>query len=194
MQFTVVITVHEGDCKFLPHALDCLMNQKFKDFNLIIMVDGESLSYDPVKASHNSVPAEVHYTPKTNTCGFRQRNLSLPYCTGEYSVWLNVDNLIYSNYLANHYSNIKKMPGCISVVNLHYWHQDNYYDHLPKGFTCGGIDLLNYALPSELARKIDAFGRDIENQSVADWLTLQQAMQHAPVVWHKDQELCGAHF
>src|SRR5262245_60419271 len=49
MFFSVVITVYERDQVFLPRALTGLLNQSCRDFELIIVVDGEEplAPYEP---------------------------------------------------------------------------------------------------------------------------------------------------
>jgi hypothetical protein len=79
MFFSVVISVCERDQIFLPRALTSLLNQSFRDFECIVVVDGESplRPYDPVKMCPKTVPSHVVYRPRSNTIGFRERRHSL---------------------------------------------------------------------------------------------------------------------
>src|SRR5438270_93409 len=108
MFFSVVITVCEQDQIFLPRAMTCLLNQSFSDFEILIVVDGEApLSpYDPHKICSKTLPAQIAYRPRSNTIGFRERHYSLGLARGLYVAWLNVDNLVYPNWLQNHRDNI----------------------------------------------------------------------------------------
>ena len=76
MFFTVAITVYDKDQIFLPRAVTGLLTQSFQDFEVIIVVDGETpLSpYDPHKVSSKVLPAQVVYRPRSNTIGFRERH------------------------------------------------------------------------------------------------------------------------
>src|SRR5262245_51778768 len=115
MYFSVVITLWEKDQIFLPRALTGLLNQTFKDFELIIVVDGETplTPYDPGALCRKTLAARVVYRPRSNTIGFRERHHSLQLARGEYVAWLNVDNLVYPNWLQNHYENVRSRPGAI---------------------------------------------------------------------------------
>src|SRR5689334_12899535 len=100
MFFSVVITIYERDQIFLPRAMTGLMNQTFKDFEVIVVVDGEEplRPYDPHHICGKTVPATVVYRPRSNTIGFRERHYSLRLAKGRYVAWLNGDNLVYPNW------------------------------------------------------------------------------------------------
>lgn len=192
-QFSVILTTYQNDSHYLPHMVQCLLNQTFKDFETILMVDGD-LSFNPEPIVRH-LNAKVIFTPKANTCGFRQRHDAIERAAGQYLVWLNVDNLIYPNYLQAHADNFASNPQAISVVNIHYWLKHDRWEPLPNSWiTCGRVDLLNYSLSKELAKQVNAFGSHEEHIPEADWLTLERAMGIAPIVWDKNQPPVGCHF
>src|SRR5262245_1874143 len=196
MFFSVVITVQQKDQIFLPRAATCLLNQSFQDFEVLIMVDGETplSEYDPHQICAKTIPAQVMYLPRSNTVGFRERNRSLQLAKGEYVAWLNVDNLVYPHWLQYHHENLLTSPGAVSVVNIQYWQRANYWGILPRALAYGEFDLLNFALPLALARKLNVFGPDVENIAYADWVAFDRASKEAPVVWNRDQPVCACHF
>lgn len=196
MRFSVVVTVYESDQIFLPRAATGLLNQTFKDFEVIVVVDGEAPlhPYDPRHVCAQTIPARVDYRPKSGTLGFRERHFGLEQAGGDYVVWLNVDNLVYPNWLACHAENLADAPGAISVVNVQYWNRQNYGGVLPTALAYGHIDLLNYALPRELARATKVFEPAVERIPYADWLAFESCARAAPVVWNRDQPVCACHF
>jgi glycosyltransferase involved in cell wall biosynthesis len=196
MYFSVVITAYEQDQIFLPRAMTGLLNQTFQDFEVIVVVDGEEplRPYDPHSICQKSLPAQIVYRPRSRTIGFRERHYSLELAKGEYIVWLNVDNLVYPNWLQNHHDNLRDNPGAISVVNIQYWQKQDYWGVLPRRLAYGEMDLLNYALPLELARRLNIFGPDEERIAHADWIAFERCSREASVVWHKDQLVCACHF
>jgi Glycosyl transferase family 2 len=196
MLFSVVITVYEGDQIFLPRAMTGLLNQTFKDFEVIVVVDGETplRPYDPHHVCGKTIPATVVYRPRSNTIGFRERHHSLQLVRGEYVVWLNGDNLVYPNWLSCHHENLAGNLGAISVVNIQYWLRHDYWGVLPTALAYGHLDLLNYALPRELARRANVFGPDTERIPHADWIAFERCARDAPVVWKRDQPVCACHF
>jgi hypothetical protein len=196
MFFSVIITLYEKDQIFLPRVMTGLLNQSFKDFEVIVVVDGEErLSpYDPRHVCGKTIPSEVVYRPRSNTIGFRERHHSLQLAKGEYVAWLNVDNLVYPNWLQNHYDNARESRGPISVVNIQYWQRHDYWGVLPKALAYGHFDLLNYALPLALAQRMKVFGPDVERIAHADWIAFECCAREAPVVWHREQPVCACHF
>jgi hypothetical protein len=196
MFFSVVITVYEADQIFLPRVAIGLMNQTFKDFEVIVVVDGETplAPYEPGLVFGKTVPASVVYRPRSKTIGFRERHFALGLARGDYIVWLNADNGVYPHWLQCHYENLSAAPGAISVVNIHYWLRENYWGVLPRVLAYGEFDLLNYCLPLPLAKKLDAFGPDVENLDYADWIAFERCAKAAPVVWKRDQPVCACHF
>jgi hypothetical protein len=196
MFFSVVITVWEKDQVFLPRALTGLLNQSCKDFEVIIVVDGDArlAAYDPQHICAKTIPAQVVYLPRSQTIGFRERHHALSLAQGEYITWLNVDNLVYPHWLQTHHDNLRDKPGAISVVNIQYWHLQDYAGVLPRRLALGELDLLSYALPLPLAKKLDVFGPDMEHIGHADWLAFERCAREAPVVWDPDQRVCGCHF
>lgn len=195
MFFSVVITVHDGDQIFLPRAMTGLLNQTFKDFEVLVVVDGEeSLKpYDPQVVCDKTIPAKVVYRPRSRTIGFRERHHSLGLASGQYIAWLNADNLVYPEWLQFHHANAVGNPGAISVVNIQYWLRQDYWGVLPTALEYGKLDLLNYALPLELARRMQVFGPDTEQIPHADWLAFEKCSREAPVVWQRDQPVCACH-
>jgi glycosyltransferase involved in cell wall biosynthesis len=196
MFFSVVITMYEPDQIFLPRAMTCLLNQSFKDFEVLVIVDGDIplTKYDPRHICGKTIPARIEYLPRSNTIGFRERHHSLQLATGEYIAWLNVDNLVYPNWLENHYQNSLKAKGAISVVNIQYWQRADYWGVLPRALAYGEFDLLNYALPLELAKRMRVFGPDTERIAHADWLAFERCANEASVIWERDQPVCACHF
>lgn len=196
MFFSVVVTIYEGDQIFLPRAMTGLLNQTFKHFEVIVIVDGEEplRPYDPHRVCGKTVPATIAYRRRSNTLGFRERHHALSVAQGQYIAWLNGDNLVYPNWLACHYENVMENPGTISVVNIQYWQKHDYWGVLPTALAFGQIDLLNYALPLDLARRANVFGPAVEHIQYADWLAFESCAREASVVWKREQPVCACHF
>lgn len=196
--FSIIITVCDQDFKHLPHCIQCLMNQTYKEFEVIVMVDGHELPYN-VQEIIKHVNGKVIYTDKANDCGYTQRRMGLICANGEYLIWLNADNLVYPTFMQTHKDNIvyaiasDSMPP-ISVVNIHYWLKDHYWGVLPRELSCGNFDLLNYCLPKHVALECNAFEEYICNLGEEDFYTFNRAKKIAPVIWFKDQAPVGCHF
>ena len=112
MFFSVVITVYENDQIFLPRVMTGLLNQTFKDFEVIVVVDGEvrflhtTRTWFAVRRSPRPWSIGPGATRSGSVSGISHSNLR-----GEYAVWLNADNLVYPNWLQCHHENALESPG-----------------------------------------------------------------------------------
>ena len=196
MFFTVVVNVYDQHQVFLPRVLTGLMNQTYTNFELLVVVDGETplRPYDPHELCRQTVPARVVYRPRSNTDGHRERHYALSLARGTYITWLNSDNLVYPAWLHHHYTNVSKNIGAISVVNVQYWRNEVYRGTLPQRLAVGEMDLLNFALPLDLAKRHKVFGPEVEHLRYADWLAFESCARDAPVVWDPAQPVCACHF
>jgi hypothetical protein len=120
------------------------------------------------------------------------RNFALAHAAGEYVCWVNHDNLIFPQYLAAHAANIRKTPGCVSVVDVDYWINDRPHGRYPRRLARSRIDLLNYAVPLAVARQVDAFGGASSRVYAADWIVFDACRRLCPV--EHNPVLVGAHF
>jgi hypothetical protein len=80
----------------------------------------------------------------------------------------------------------------VSVVDIDLWKQDRYYGRYPRRLAASKIDLLCFAVPTELARRVDAFGGASSRVYAADWLTFDACRKLAPV--ERNRRLVGTHF
>ncbi len=195
MLISVILGSHSQDVHFLPHALAGLMNQEFKDFELVVtMKSGTGVVPDVTGKYSNTLPARYYYLPANDTGGNRERRFGLHVAQGRYVAWLSADNLVYPNWLSNHARNIAERDGAASVINTHHWHRGGYQGVMPGSLECGRIDLLNFALPTGLARRTDAFGPATEYAITSDWFAFEPCARESGAVWHPDQPVCACHF
>ena len=116
-------------------------------------------------------------------------------------VWFNHDNLIAPHFLGAHAAHFVEDPRCISLVGVDLWQKGRFRKRLPewnpasatvRRLQAGRVDLLNYALPRDLALEIDAFGPAMETRYAADWITLEACLSRAPL--RVSETVAGVHF
>ncbi len=132
----------------------------------------------------------------------RRRGLEL--ARGTHVVWINHDNLVSPTYLAAHVGNLRSDPRAVSLVGVDLWQGGLFRKRLPEfiehrpgvagghGLRAGRVDLLNYALPCELALGVDAFGPGMEREYAADWTTLEACLKATG--WRMSEGVVGVHF
>ena len=186
---------------FLPRALSFVVQQIHTNWELLIVVDGESPTtrFDPrrliqqLRRHHTKQRIGVWELPRAEGChGNVGRNFCLQQATGDYVCWINHDNLITPDYLTAHRENIEKTPGCLSVVDIHLWEQDRYRGRYPRRMAVSHIDLLCFAVPTQTALEVNAFGGRAERVFAADWLTFHACQKLLPI--EHNHRLVGTHF
>ena len=200
MLFSIVMTVFEPYA-LLPRALACVLAQTHAEWELLVIVDGPAprRGFAPKRvvgqlhARFGERRVEVRHLPRAAGCyGNVGRSAGLSEARGEYVCWVNHDNLIAPDYLAAHHENAKRTPGCVSVVDIDLWKGDRYYGCFPRRLAASKIDLLCFAVPTELARRVNAFGGNAARVYAADWLVFDACRRLAPV--EHTRRLVGTHF
>lgn len=201
MTFSVVVSGYWADQHYLQHAIHGLMRQNFKDFEVIVTIRLKEgmvrLAHDNVR---NTIPCNWLYTDHDHSFskgqGNRERSLALRQAMGSYVTWLSIDNLVYPNWLSCHFENFQKNPDLMSFVNIDYFRHGHYYGKLPTSIAYSGVDLLNLALPTDLAREIDAFGPEMEREECSDWRVVERALKKGGkrYSWNPEQPICACHF
>lgn len=199
MKFSVVITSYWNDLALLPQSLYCVLNQDYKHYEIIVTVRTHPNTVIPqltrdLLNQHEHRLRIIRLGPERNAWGNQERNIGMNAATGDYIVWLNCDNLAYPNWLSNHALNLMQNPNAVSIVNIHCWRFMHDLGVFPTKLDYGGVCELNYAMPLELAKKIDAFGVWCEKDGASDWFTLQRAMNlGTSLIWDRKQAICAAH-
>ena len=198
--FSIIMTVFEP-FDLLPRAITSVCRQEYESWELLLVVDGSAPdgAFDPrkiVEQMQSAFPRnriELWTLPRAAGCyGNVGRNFALQHATGDYVCWVNHDNLISPRYLAAHCENIRKTPGCLSIVDIDLWEQDQYRGLFPQKIARSRIDLLCFAVPLETARRVNAFGGKSSKIYAADWITFNACRQLLPIE-HR-HEVVGTHF
>lgn len=187
MKFSIIMSAW-GTWELTRHAIASLISQTHKNWELVLVSDGPMSPVVDVflRALYQHFPsnkvARVEAERVDGIWGNRARRIGLNYCQGDYVCWINHDNIVFPDYLSSHVRNVEKTPGCLSVVNLECWVRARYYGVFPFGEPrLTKIDLMNFAMPLEVARQVDAFGPAMEKIHHADWLTYEAASKLIPV-------------
>lgn len=97
---SVIVPVYNTE-KYLSQCIDSILNQSFKDFELILVNDGstdESLSICQLAASRDS---RLKVIAKENEGVSATRNLGISNAEGDYITFIDSDDLVDSEFLSN---------------------------------------------------------------------------------------------
>jgi glycosyltransferase involved in cell wall biosynthesis len=150
MLITIVIPSYNR-AHLITKTLDSIKNQKFKDFEVLIIDDGSTdNTYDVVQPYLND---QFHYYKKENAERAAARNYGTERAKGEYICWFDSDDIMYSNHLveAEKLINNHSEPSLLAlpfeikntndVVLNKYFYNNNINSQLYKGnpFACNPV-------------------------------------------------------
>lgn len=105
-KISVIVPVYNAE-KTIERLLDCLNQQSFKDFELILVDDGsKDLSVSIINGHPVSTAHPIHVYQKENGGPSEARNFGLEKATGEYICFIDADDTVDSDYLESLYSTI----------------------------------------------------------------------------------------
>lgn len=190
--FSIILGAYSGDVAKIRYALNGLRQQTVGSFEVIVTLKGCTQLDLPERMLHQ--PMAFLECLDNDFHGNPERHRGLQEACGKFVTWLSADNIVYPQWLENHLANFAQAADVTSVVNTDYWlPKEGYKGVLPISLTPGGIDLLNFALPIEMARDVDAFGERDRNETCSDWKVFARC-QYPAVTWVQNQPPCAAHF
>ncbi len=196
-----VVTSLFGGFDLLARMGACLVAQRHSDWEWVVVIDGgdpdevkqvRALQREfALQAPHQ--PLRVFSVPRAEGCyGNVARQFGLQQATGRYVCWVNHDNLIWPDYLTTHAVAFERDAAAISVVDIWLWKGGRNHGRFPRGFARSQIDLLCWAMPTELARTVDAFSSAEAQEYAADWGCFDRARRLARV--EHTSHVVGVHF
>ena len=105
MKFSIIMPVYNVE-KYVEKAIRSVMNQTYKNFELIVVNDGtKDNSMDIIKKLQKE-DKRIKIFNKENGGLSSARNFGLKYATGEYVCFIDSDDYVYANYLEVLYNEI----------------------------------------------------------------------------------------
>lgn len=102
----------------IGYCINSILNQSYKDFEVIIIDDGSSDSTFDVCKGFSKLDQRVHVYRKENSGPSDARNLGVEKSKGEYITFVDGDDIICVEYLNKLHSMIKKYQADISVLGF----------------------------------------------------------------------------
>ena len=93
---SVIVPIYNSE-KYISRCIDSILNQEYKDFELLLINDGSTDNTNNIINSYNDGRIKI-YNQENKGAG-SARNLGLKYATGKYIVFVDSDDIIKSDYL-----------------------------------------------------------------------------------------------
>ena len=98
----------------IQNTINSILNQTFKDWELIVVDDGSTDNTEQVMQEYLKDP-RIRYIKKKNTGQANSLNVGVSNCKGEFIVFLDSDDEAYPKWLETAHSEIKEDTGIVCV-------------------------------------------------------------------------------
>lgn len=99
VKFSIIIPVYNA-CKFLPKCIDCLLDQSYKDFELLLVDDGSQDESLLICEKFAALDNRVVVYHKKNGGPSSARNLGLNKANGHFILFVDSDDWVETDYLS----------------------------------------------------------------------------------------------
>jgi glycosyltransferase involved in cell wall biosynthesis len=114
-KISVIIPTYNGE-KFIGRAIESVLNQTFKNFELIVIDDGSTDNTKGIVMEYQKKDERIKYLWEENFGGpARPYNLALKQCQGEYIAFLDHDDEWFPEKLEKQLAIFKKYEGKINL-------------------------------------------------------------------------------
>lgn len=203
MDISIIVPYYNA-IKYFHNLFDSILNQTFKNFELIVVNDGSTDgSLEMLNKLKNKYPF-MKVINKQNGGSASARNIGIAEANGKYICMLDSDDIVESTYLELMYSNIIKYDADIAYCNFSYIKSYNCkqccnekYDVIEKS----NVDLFNeYCEKKTNIRTVVLWNKlfkksifdnlnFVEGKGIDDQYLILQLLYRAKKIIHIDQVL-----
>lgn len=119
---SVVMSTHNRCEKFLPRAIESVINQSFPEWELLVVDDKSTDKTKEVVESYIEKDSRIKYIclPENFGCDTRPKNVGIMEAKGEYIAFLDDDNAFRADHLMALLNVLKRNPGLSFVYGDRY--------------------------------------------------------------------------
>ncbi len=103
--FTVAIPMYNGE-KYIARTIDSVLGQSFEDYEIIVVNDGSADSGPQIVAQYAEKDSRIAMIEKENGGVSSARNCAISNAKGRYIFFLDSDDTMWDDALANAYRTI----------------------------------------------------------------------------------------
>lgn len=114
MKFSIIVPVYNGE-EYLSETLDCLLAQSEKDIEVIIVNDGSTDSTQSVIDSYAKKDERIRGVYQDNVGVSAARNNGIEHACGEYTIFIDSDDLLGDDALKVLYGAMKSTSADLAI-------------------------------------------------------------------------------
>lgn len=185
VEISVIIPVYNVE-KYLRECIDSVLNQTFKDFEIICVNDGSTDSSSDILEEYTHKHESIHVINKKNEGSGPARNTGLKHAHGNYVFFLDSDDYLVENALEKLYENIILNKSDMVFLKKAIVDDEGNVNFKKPGFPLEKIikdkDFTNYTFTYKEIKKY------VLNSSFAPWHKLHDKSfldEHEDIVFFK---------
>lgn len=121
---SIIVPIYNSE-KYISKCIDSILNQEYKDFELLLINDGSTDNTSNIINSYEDERIKIYNQENKGTGS--ARNLGLKYATGKYIVFIDSDDSITNDYLKIMLELLEKNEA--DIVSCVYKQNDNTQDY-----------------------------------------------------------------
>ena len=127
-KITIVIPVYNVE-KYLDRALNSVVNQTYKNIEIIIVNDGSTDKSEEIILKYKEKDKRIIYVKQKNRGLSEARNTALEKVTGEYVFFFDSDDFLEINIIEVLYNAIKSDNADMAICGYYIYNEDNNERH-----------------------------------------------------------------
>ena len=128
---SIIVPIYNADC-YLRQCLDCIINQSYKNFEVLLINDGSVDDSAIICKEYVETDSRIHYFEKENGGVSSARNLGLKNVKGNYITFVDSDDWVEENYLEVLYNALKENEVDVAISSHNYFNMDDNLYYLPS--------------------------------------------------------------
>ncbi len=129
VKFSIVMPVYNSE-RTIERALNSVVQQSYQDYELIVVDDGSKDSSFEICKSFESKYKNIRLFSQQNSGPSSARNCGLAHVEGDYLMFLDSDDFLEQDALANIHEHIKKSKNDVYFISWKTVRGDDKKDHL----------------------------------------------------------------
>lgn len=118
-KITIIVPIYNV-AKYLPTCIDSIINQTYTNLEILLIDDGSTDDSGKIAKSYAEKDSRIKYFHQQNSGQSSARNLGLKKATGEYISFIDADDEITPDFIANLVKPFKDSKIILSVCGIHF--------------------------------------------------------------------------
>lgn len=125
---SIVVPVYNS-AKYLEKIIEQLLNQTYKELEIIFVDDGSSDNSDEIIKKYEEEDKRIRYIYQDNSGPSKARNTGIDFAQGEYLTFVDSDDSVESTYIEKLYEGIVKSKADVCCCGYTCLERENQYTH-----------------------------------------------------------------